>query len=352
MKNIAKVFGYVIVLLCLVYLSACNNRSKEIELQVLQFNIWQEGTQVENGFDAIVSEIIRSKADLVALSEVRNYNGINFTKRLVDTLKAKGHTFYEHKNDDSNLISRYPILSHGYLYGLKNDHGSITKAIIDIEGTEVAFYSAHLDYTNYACYLPRGYCGLTWKELNEPVSDVDEVLKMNEASYRDDQIKAFIKDGLNEAKQGRLVILGGDFNEPSHKDWTTETKHLFDHNGLVVPWHCTTMLNQHGFIDSYRELYPNAVSHPGFTWVADNKAKKIDQLTWTPKADERDRIDYIFHYPDSRLKLEDAIIIGTKGSIVKNKRVQENSEDKIIEPIDVWPTDHKALLVTYKLKVD
>lgn len=346
--SIAQLF----ILLLINSILACAQEKEELELRVLQFNIWQEGTQVENGFNAIVDEIISSRADLVALSEVRNYKGINFTKKLVNALKDKGHTYYENQNDDSNLISRFPILSHGYLYGLKNDKGSITKAVIDIKGCEVAFYSAHLDYTNYACYLPRGYCGKKWSELNKPENKLKKVLKMNANSYRDDQIAAFINDGLNEAKQGRLVILGGDFNEPSHKDWTEETKDLFDHNGLSVPWHCTTMLEQKGFVDTYRGLYPNPVSHPGFTWVADNRDKDVSELTWTPKADERDRIDYIFHYPDNRLKLQDAYIIGPKASIVKNKRVQEESDDKIVEPLAAWPTDHKALLVIYTILVD
>ena len=42
--------------------------------KVLQFNIWQEGTVVENGFDAVADEIVRSDADFVTLSEVRNYH--------------------------------------------------------------------------------------------------------------------------------------------------------------------------------------------------------------------------------------------------------------------------------------
>lgn len=42
------------------------------EIIILQINIWQEGTMVPGGFEAIVNEIVRSNADFVTLSEVRN----------------------------------------------------------------------------------------------------------------------------------------------------------------------------------------------------------------------------------------------------------------------------------------
>lgn len=56
----------------------------------MQFNIWQEGTQVSGGYDAIVNEIAAREPDFVTLSEVRNYNNTSFDQRIVASLKAKG----------------------------------------------------------------------------------------------------------------------------------------------------------------------------------------------------------------------------------------------------------------------
>ena len=50
------------------------------------------------------------------------------------------------------------------------------------------------------------------------------------------------------------------------------------------------------------------------------------------------------------LEAKKAIVFGPKGSIVRNKRVQETSKDNFLLPLDVWPTDHKGLLVTFKIK--
>lgn len=41
--------------------------------------------------------------------------------------------------------------------------------------------------------------------------------------------------------------------------------------------------------------------------------------------------------------MKDAAIFGPKNSIVRAQRVQETSKDKFIEPLGVWPTDHKGV---------
>ncbi len=324
---------------------------KEISLKVLQFNIWQEGTVVDGGFDAIINEIIRTEADLITLSEVRNYNGSSLDKRLVEALKAKGYVYFSKRSEDSGILSRFPIKEQWVISPLKEDHGSITKALIDIYGTEVVLYSAHLDYLNYSVYLPRGYDGFTWKELPAPITDNQLLAEDNLKSQRDEEINAFILDSKTEKDKGRLILLGGDFNEASHLDWTEATKNSYDHRGVVIKWRNTLELESAGFKDVYREIFPNPVTHPGFTFPADNPAVKVNQLTWAPKADERDRIDYIFYYPDFRLKLEEAKIVGPQGSVVRYQRVQETSEDIFDLPAGVWPTDHKAVLATFLLKV-
>ena len=65
-------FIYLLLLIALG-LSSCQ---QEKTFKVLQFNIWQEGAVVKGGFDAIADEIVRSNADFVTLSEVRNYHPV------------------------------------------------------------------------------------------------------------------------------------------------------------------------------------------------------------------------------------------------------------------------------------
>lgn len=341
-----KRIGIFICLLAMLLVSCAKEKK---EFTVLQWNIWQEGTMVEGGYEAIVNEIVRLQPDFVTFSEVRNYHNTNFTARLTASLKEKGLDYYSFYSYDSGLLSKYPITDSVTVYPEKDDHGSIYKMVSSIAGKRVAVYTAHLDYLNDAYYNVRGYDGSTWEEIPLPTS-VEEVLKVNDASLRDDAIRLFIADAKKEQEQGSIVILGGDFNEPSHLDWTEETKDLYAHNGLVIPWTVTTLLDEAGYIDVYRSLYPNPVTHPGITFPDDNPDKAIEKLTWTPKSDERERIDYIFYAPYEGLKLKDAIIFGHEGSIAYSKRVPNETEDRFLLPLGVWPTDHKGLLATFEIE--
>ena len=104
-----------------------------------------------------------------------------------------------------------------------------------------------------------------------------EVLKVNDASLRDDAIKEFIAAARKDIAEGTIVILGGDFNEPSHLDWIRDTKDLYDHNGLIIPWTVPLMLDNNGFIDTYRTLYPDVLNYPGFTFPADNPLVPVEK---------------------------------------------------------------------------
>ncbi|MGE8378379.1 MAG: endonuclease/exonuclease/phosphatase family protein, partial [Sphingobacterium sp.] len=217
---------------------------------------------------------------------------------------------------------------------------------IKVGNRDFVFYSLHLDYTNYACYLPRGYDGVTWKKLETPITKVSAIVEANRKSKRDEAIRDIIHD-VDGEKQSQSFIIAGDFNEPSHLDWTVATKDLFDHRGAVVPWDCSVLLNKAGFKDSFRVQYPNPVSHPGFTYPAFNKDVPIDKLAWAPTADDRDRIDYVYYRSKQPLKVVKARIVGPVETVKYAKKQEKDSEDEFLLPKGIWPTDHKALLVTF-----
>lgn len=327
--------------------SCCSDSASEFT--VLQWNVWQEGTVVPGGYEAIVDEIVRLKPDFVTFSEVRNYNGTRFCDRIVESLMEKGETYHSFYSYDSGLLSRHPITDSMTVFPENGDHGSIYRMVSSVHGRKVAVYTAHLDYRNCAYYNVRGYDGSTWKEIPLPVS-VAEVLAVNDSSQRDDAIRIFLEQARKDIADGAFVILGGDLNEPSHLDWVHQTKDMYDHNGMVVPWTVTSLMENAGFADAYRVLYPDPVTHPGFTHPADNPLVGVENLAWAPEKDERERIDYVFYYPDSSIELRDAVIFGPEGSIAASGRVENESDDTFLLPSGVWPTDHKGLLVTFGMK--
>lgn len=342
---------YTFYLLLLVFLVPvfATAQNKPETFKVMQFNIWQEGVMVPGGYDALVDQIIESGADLVALSEVRNYKGTRFCDRIVQSLKEKGQTFYSFYSYDSGLISRYPIIDSATIFPCENDQGSVYRALINMNGQEVALYTAHLDYRNCTYYDIKGYDGSSWNE-RPPMTDIDSIMMNNVKSKRDNEILEFLKQAEQDRAKGRIVLLGGDFNEPSFQDWTEDTKDRFDHNGLIIPWTVSTMLAANGYIDTYRSFHPNSVTHPGITYPSDNPLMPTNKLSWTPKADERERIDFIYYAPFSGLTIKEAVIWGPDGSISRNERVKDDTLDPFRIGEGVWPSDHKAVLVTFELK--
>lgn len=329
-----------------IILFSCNTTNATKEFKVMQFNIWQEGTVVPGGYEALVSQIIQADADFVTLSEVRNYNDTRFCDRITESLKDSGYVYYSFLSEDSGLISRYPIKESNTIYPLNNDEGSAYRALIDMDGQEVALYTCHLDYRHCTYYDVYGYSGTTWQK-REPLLDIDSILADNVESKRDDAMKAIIAAALADRKEGRLVFIGGDYNEPSHLDWTEETKDMYNHQGLVIPWTVATLLDENGFIDTYREIYPNPVTHPGFTFPSANPYVDIKKLLWAAESDERERVDYIHYAPNPNLKLNNIIIWGPKESIKEGQVVIEESEDVFKIGHGIWPTDHKAVLATF-----
>ncbi len=323
------------------------------DVVVMQINIWQEGKIVPGGYRAIVDEISHHYPDFITLSEVRNYKGVDFTAKLVADLSKEGKTYYSEKSEDSGLLSKYPILSFDTIFPLANNSGSIYKLVAEADGVKFAIYTAHLDFKMYASFLPRGYDGISFKQIEAPVTDIKRIKEQNLESMRDDAISLFIADAQNEVDGGSIVIIGGDFNEPSHLDWTAETKNLYDHNGVVYNWDVSMMLQNTGFIDSYRKLHQSVATHPGFTYPSDNvDIDKPSRLTWAKTVDERERVDFIYYYPNSRLTLLNSDVYGPSGSIVKSQRVEESSEDTFILPLGVWPSDHKGVISTFRLELD
>ena len=351
-----------LLLYLLLFCSSCHGIQKEkneksetavhpVELKLMTFNIWQEGTMVENGLDKIRDVIIETNPDIVSFTEVRNYKDVDWTTKIVKKLMDKGLNYSgKYVGGDVSLISKYPITSSEVIY---DGEGSVVKFNVKLESQTIVVVAAHLDYTGYACYLPRAYYGGTpnWNAIKDkkgnksPITNVDVILAYNLKSTRGAQIKAFL-DAVKE--ETNSVILMGDFNEPSHLDWTEKTAQHFDHNGVVINWPSTYDLFQNGFVDAYRNYFPDELTHPGITWPSLAHGKGT--TSWTPLSDERDRIDYIFYKGDG-ITTTFATMVGPKESYAFDEIVTTYTDDEnfVADTLD-WPSDHKAVMVTFTLE--
>ena len=339
------------MLFCLFAGKAENQKT----LSVLQVNLWHGCSKVPGGDQGVIDLLDQLNADVIFLCETRRGDDATLIPKTLKELEKRGKSYYAETHGLSVcILSKFKPDSIIKTCIVPGDEGrAMLKMTVNIEGVPFAFYSCHLDYRHYECYLPRGYSGTTWKKIEKPITDENEVLALNRLSYRDESIKAFIKEAEKDIKRGMTVIMGGDFNEPSHLDWQANTKDLWDHNGAIINWECSKMLTNAGFKDSYREKHPDPVTCPGFTFPAGNKKAqeaKLEILAWAPEVDERDRIDFIYYIsPDQTVSLSSSSLVGPSETVIHGEIKANDSNDSIITPACTWPSDHKGNLAIFDI---
>jgi endonuclease/exonuclease/phosphatase family metal-dependent hydrolase len=328
-------------------------------LRVLQFNVWQEGTSVPGGLEKIAEVIVQSRADVVAFSEVRNYRGEDWHGKILAVLKKRAPelTFHgQFVGGDVGLISRFPITSTALVFDeTKPDSGSVVAYRINLSSRrEITVCTAHLDYKHYALNWVRGYGSGNpdWKmrdanQDGEPdrMNEAAAILAHSRLSRRGPAVAAFLAFAAEERAAGRAVILAGDFNEGSHLDWTERAKDFAGHYGAVLAWENSLALYQSGFRDAWREVFPDEVTHPGFTWPATAFGKKT--TSWAPKSDERDRLDYVYYSADAGLRPVRAWVVGPQTCFVGEEKVANPGAEPFLCADLPWPSDHKGVLVEF-----
>lgn len=267
-------------------------------LKVLTYNTMFD---CKEGVDKAADLIRRTGADLVGLQE---------TVRHTRTLAKKLGMHWIQQDKRTGLLSKFPIESvspNRYAVAVKLENGQ-----------KVAFANAHLTsfpfQSHQLCHLPTG---------GGPYLNTEEEAIASADATRGDEVRTLIREAgaLNAP-----VIATGDFNEPSFLDWTEEAAAAGRHP-IKVDWPASRQFADAGFRDSYREVYPDEMAHPGNTWTPTTSP--------TDPADHHDRIDFVmFRGPE--LKLKSVQVVGESPEFA----------DIVVQP---WPTDHRGVLATFEV---
>lgn len=267
-------------------------------LRVLSLNTYFDA---KAGVDVIADLIRTTGADLVGLQEVNQT-----TKKLAEALGM--HHLQQDKR--TALLSRFPIEAvspnkYGVNVTLEN-------------GQKVSFLNAHTtsfpNQPHQLCHLPAG---------GGPYINTEKEAVWWADKTRGREFRNIVADA---DKLGHAAIAVGDFNEPSHLDWTQETADIKRHP-IKVDWPGSRTLEKAGFLDSYRVQNPDVIAKPGYTWTPTTRPDD-------PK-DHHDRIDFVM-YRGEQLKLINSQVVGENAM----------NADLVIDP---WPTDHRAVLATFEV---
>lgn len=289
------------------------------ELKVLSFNLWHGLGKINFGHRKGVEAIILSGADLIGTQEtVDNVSGTNAyqAQKIADLL---GWYYSPAGSGDSGIVSRYPITSE-FTAGIAN---GIKIKLTSNASQEVIFYNCHLDYVYYGPYEA---------QLNGATAQ--KVLTEENKSQRDEQIAAIIA-GMNphlNSANNTPVILTGDFNAPSHLDWTSATSSW--HGGVgYVAWPTSIACVNAGLLDSYRMVHPDPAADPANTWSPLHGG-----------GEAQDRIDFIY-YKGNDLNATASEVFTTALEVTLGPWGSD------ITPAlnNTWPSDHAAVLTTFSV---
>ena len=282
---------------------------EELTVRVMTYNVCRGGTYWGQPLSQSAKMIELAKADIVGLQEM----GKNTAPELAKLL-GWNHT--------ETFLTRYEIVEEFIGGGRRPFHGIVVKLP---SGQEARFYSLHLPHGPYQPYLLLGLSGGRSYPFIKTKAEAIDSAKRNRAKHLARVLKPIAYLPNKEAP----VFVIGDFNEPSHLDWTEAAAKASRHP-MKVDWSCSLMMAKAGFTDAYRTVHPDEMAKPGFTWSGAEPDVKPDDTI-----NHSDRIDYVY-FRGKGLKVTDVKVIGGN---------KENG-DIVVSP---YPSDHFAVVATLKL---
>lgn len=298
------VVKWMMAAIVLVVLAPVAEATLVHELKVMTFNVWS-GEDSASGRAKLVEIMQAGGADIIGLQEVN-------ASVLDDLANAMGYHYHQQSGGDIQIISRYPIVGQS-----PNNLGVRVEVSAD---QHVWVFNAHLAPYPYQPYDLR-----------------DGTLAMNEAAViaaanasRGSQVTTFLNDMAGALNSGEAVFFTGDFNEPSHLDWTQAaadaTSRPFD---LEVEYPASKRITDEGFFDAFRAVRPDEVNDPAYTWTPGYPPPNLSSN------EVHDRIDIIYGRGEG-LIATDAFTIGLDAGNI--------STDLGIAGFNA---DHRAVVATF-----
>lgn len=318
--KLIRVHTHSLLLLLCTVLSATTCLADEARLTLLSFNAWGGGLNEGKPVDETLAVLRAADADLVGLQEARAESS-NCSAQdcppgehsIAPELAAElGMQLHEQRGNENvtwacAIFSRYPILR-----ATPHDLG----VVVDVQGRRVAVFNIHPTDFPYQPYqllrIPYG---------DAPLLQSAEEAEAAAATARGPALQLLMEDLASVADTEAQVIFG-DFNEPSWRDWSERAAAAGRHP-LAVNYPLTRALENAGFVDALRAIYPDEIEKPAYTWTP--------MTSPDDPADHHDRIDFVF-VRGPAISVESAAVVGEKAP----------AADLVVTP---WPSDHRAVRV-------
>ena len=291
-----------IALLCIAACTDDERRGRDeaesVPLRVMTFNIEWGGTNVS--FENVVEAIRLANADIVGIQEAEG------------NLPRLAAELGWHYNAQNYAISRFPIL----------DPPNANRMFVYVEvspGRVVALANVHLPSDPYGVELVRDGA------LPAEVIALEKDVRLGALTPFLQALEPVINDNTP-------VFLTGDFNAPSHADWTEDMVGARPFLKYPVDWPVSRAVANAGLRDSWRVVHPDPAANPGLTWWAGRPPLE----SYAPgENDPRDRIDFVW--------------FAGAADVLSSELVGEDGAENVTFSVSPWPSDHRAVVSAFSV---
>eukprot|EP00386_Alphamonas_edax_P010683 GDKI01034287.1.p1 GENE.GDKI01034287.1~~GDKI01034287.1.p1 ORF type:complete len:355 (-),score=67.79 GDKI01034287.1:335-1276(-) len=299
-------------------------------LRVMTFNLWWGGQPGGQPLEQTAEVIRAAKADIIGLQEthpktlltvmsdrylpsaVRNLLGMNTESVAPKLAEMLGFHVYDQTSEPkmTAILSRYPIIG-----TIDTNLGVIVQLPCGKKVHHINVHMAHAPYQPYQL-LKIPYEGRFIDTEQEAIEEAEKV--------RGKESDRVVREVQKLLAENATVFITGDFNEPSHLDWTPQAA-AANLCPIAVQWPATQKIVQAGMTDAFRAVYADEVQTPGLTWTS---------LKENPK-ERHDRIDFVF--ASKNVHVETAEIVGE----------EKGYADIVVTP---YPSDHRSVVAQVTLQ--
>lgn len=298
---------------------ASEQRSTD-RLRVLVWNIQRGANHFDDGPEKALAVIRAAAPDVCLLQESYDIDG---DRPELGAWLAGELGWHQWQGKSTHLCVLTPLtIEEQRFHAVWHGVGA---RLVDAQERRFLVYSTWIDWREYVPYHLRDH----------PEASDEELLALeSKKSDRLRQCRALLEHLRSTgALNGELPLLvGGDWNCPSHLDWTADTARVMRYR-RALPLPVSVAMQEAGFVDTFRALHPNPIQRPGITWtpLARGTAEKPVPA---------DRIDRLYSRPnDDGWRLEP----------VAAHVLPERFEPMSVEQKDrVFPSDHGALVVDFR----
>jgi endonuclease/exonuclease/phosphatase family metal-dependent hydrolase len=289
------------------------------DLRVLVWNIQRGANNFDQGAEKALAVIRAVQPDVCLLQESYDIDGDRPT---LGRWMASELGWNAHQAESPHLCVLTPYdIEETFFHEAWHAVGARLR---DAEGRELIAYSIWIDYRAYTPYHLR----------DEPdVTDESLLLNETERSGRLKQAQAILAHLQDEEHCNAEIplLVGGDWNCPSHLDWTEDTAKVYRfRRALDLP--VSLAMQEAGLVDAFRAVHPEPVQAPGITWTPLFRGSEEEPGT-------ADRIDRLYLHSQAGAGMLTPIAAHTLPTVWEDAAIPQAKR--------TFPSDHGAVVIDF-----